>query len=171
MTISVAATLMAIAVPVMNDVADSMRLGIATRELERALQTARMKSVSSNRPMQVRLNCPGVGQLRMIEVTGIPTVDSDPNRCDDTSYPYPGPEDSSILTPEGDGPMIVYLHFTVAVAGSNLQFRPNGTAEELVGSGGTFIAQAIANPVTVTVTKASDSSTVTINGLGKIQIQ
>ena len=67
---------------------------------------------------------------------------------------------------EHDGPL-VRLHFTVSVAGSNLQFSPNGTAQQLVGK----VSQAISTPMTVTVTKDSQSSTVTINGLGKIEIQ
>ena len=65
MTIAVTATPMAIALPVMTDVVDSMRLGIGTREVERALQPARIRSVSANRPMQVRLTCPALGQLHM----------------------------------------------------------------------------------------------------------
>lgn len=170
MTVAVASTLMAIALPVMKDVADSMRLGIATREVERALHTARMRSVSANRRMQVRLNCPALGQLRIVEVTGVATTDTAANRCDEAVFPFPGPQDADLATPEHDGPL-VRLHFTVSVAGSNLQFSPNGTAQQLVGSGGTFVPQAIATPVTVTVTKDSQSSTVTINGLGKIKIQ
>ncbi len=166
MTVAVASTLMAIALPVMQDVADSMRLGIATREVERALQTARMRSVSANRPMQVRLNCPAVGQLRIVEVTGVAATDAATNRCDETAFPFPGPQDADLATPEHDGPL-VRLHFTVSLAGSNLQFSPNGTAQQLVGG----VSQAIATPVTVTVTKNTESSTVTINGLGKIEIQ
>ena len=166
MTVAVGATLMGIGLPVMRDVVDSMRLGIATREVERALQTARIRSVSANRPMQVRLNCPALGQLRIVEVTGVATTDTATNRCDEAIFPFPGPDDADLATPEHDGPL-VRLHFTVSVAGLNLQFSPNGTAQQLVAN----VPQVIATPVALTVTKDSQSSTVTINGLGKIEIQ
>ena len=170
MTVAVSSTIMGIAIPSAKNVVDRMRHGIATREVERTLQQARMKSVSANRPMQVRLNCPADGQFRMVERTDIASIDSDPNRCDEVLYPYPSPNDTDPLTPAQDGPGVL-LHFSVAVAGSHVQFSPDGTAQELVASGGTLVAQTISTPVTITLTKGTDASTVTINALGKIQIQ
>ena len=76
LVIAFAATVMAIAVPVMTDVSDSSKLNAAARELERDLQAARMKSVSANRLLRVRLNCPTAGLYRTVEYVGSPSVDA-----------------------------------------------------------------------------------------------
>lgn len=68
-------TVFAIAVPAGKTAIDSLELGNATREVERELQTARLRSVSANRPMRVKLNCPVDGQYRLVEVTGVASVE------------------------------------------------------------------------------------------------
>ena len=37
---------------------DGMRLGVSARDVERELQFARLKAVSTNRPMRIRFNAP-----------------------------------------------------------------------------------------------------------------
>jgi Tfp pilus assembly protein FimT len=138
---------------------------MATRDVERELQTARMRAVSANRPMRVRLNCPGVRQFRIVEVTGVAGTDNATNRCDETVYPYPGPKDTSQATPAHDG-AVKLLHFTVSLSGTEVQFNPNGTAQQVVAG----TPQAIATTVSATLTKSAASRTVTVNALGKIQI-
>ena len=59
--VAVAATLMAVGLPVMGDVTEASKLNSAARELERELQSARLKSVTTNRILRVRLNCPATG--------------------------------------------------------------------------------------------------------------
>ena len=54
-----------VAMPIAGQAGSEMRLGMAMRDVERALQTARLRSVSTNRPLRVRLNCPAPGQLRV----------------------------------------------------------------------------------------------------------
>lgn len=166
LVISLVSIISGIAVPVATDAADGLRLGMATREVERQLQSARLRAVSANRPLLVRMNCPGIGQLRVVEVTGVATTDGDANRCDENSFPYPGPNDSDRATPELDGPVRT-LHFSVTLSGSDLQFLPNGTTQEVVGG----VAAPITAPVEVTVTKDSESSRVAVNRLGKIALQ
>ena len=61
LTVTVAATLLAIGVPVLKDVTEGSKLNGAARELERELQSARLRAVSSNRSLRVRLNCPATG--------------------------------------------------------------------------------------------------------------
>ena len=56
-------TVFAIAVPAGKAAMDSLELGTATRQVERELQTARLRAVSSNRPMRVKLNCPGMASI------------------------------------------------------------------------------------------------------------
>jgi type IV fimbrial biogenesis protein FimT len=61
MTVALAATLLAIGVPVMLDVTESSKLTGAAREVERELQSARLRAVANNRSLRVRLNCPATG--------------------------------------------------------------------------------------------------------------
>ena len=166
LVISLVSIVSGIAVPVATDAAEGVRLGMATREVERQLQSARLRAVSANRPLLVRMSCPGVGQLRVVEITGVATTDGDANRCDETRFPYPGPKDSDRATPELDGPVRT-LHFTVTLSGSDLQFLPNGTTQEVVGGAATPITA----PVELTVTYDSESSRVAVNGLGKIAVR
>jgi prepilin-type N-terminal cleavage/methylation domain-containing protein len=165
-TVSVAAVLMAVAVPTFRHSVDQYRLSMATREVERELQTARLRAVSANTPMRVRLNCPAAGQFRMVEITGVATTDTAANRCDETAFPYPSPRDTDRATPEHDGP-VRRLHPRVAVAGVDLVFYPNGTVRQWVAGQ----LQPITGEASVTLTQGPKTSTVSVNALGKIRIQ
>ena len=105
MSVSLLSTMLAIAVPAAKDTVDGLRLGMATRDIERELQTARLKAVSANRPLRVQLNCPTVGQFRIIEITGVGTTDTDGNRWYGNVFPYQGPKDTDRATPEQDEPV------------------------------------------------------------------
>ena len=59
-----------IGVALMRNVADGIKLGQAARQVERELQTARLKAVSSNQPMRVRFDCPVAKQYRIVELVG-----------------------------------------------------------------------------------------------------
>ncbi len=166
LVMGLAAVVAGIAVPVTRHATDGMRLDMAAREVERQLQTARLRSVSTNRALILRLNCPAAGQIRVVEVTGVQATDGDGNRCDETRFPFPGPRDTDRATPAHDGP-VRRLHSSIAVSGSDIQFSPDGTTQELDGSD----ARPISTPVGLTVTRDSESTTVTVNGLGKIDIQ
>src|SRR5262245_65943729 len=72
LTVAFAITLLTIAVPVMTDVSDGSKLNGAAREIERELQSARLKSVSTNRLLRGRLNCPGTGRYRTVEYRASP---------------------------------------------------------------------------------------------------
>ena len=108
-TVAIIATLAAIATPQMLDGVDNMRLGMTIRDVERELQFARMKSVSTNRPMRIRFNCPVAGQFRVVELIGTPRVplaaDGAANRCDETIYPYrpTGADINRLTRPNNDG--------------------------------------------------------------------
>ena len=164
MTIAVAATLLAIGVPVLLDVTESTKLNAAARELERELQTARLKSVTNNRSLRVMLNCPAVGYYRTVEVLGT-AADSAANRCLLSAYPFPADNDLT-TRPNHDGPVRV-LPNQATVAGATIEFRPDGTAYTVVANA----AQVMAAPVTLTVTRFGKSKAMTVNGSGKILIQ
>ncbi|MCA1560822.1 MAG: GspH/FimT family pseudopilin [Acidobacteria bacterium] len=162
LTVATAATLMAVTVPILTDVTEGSKLNAAARELERELQSARLKAVSANRILRVRLNCPATGYYRTVELLNT-TADAATNRCLLTAYPFPA--DTDVMTrPNHDGPVRT-LPSGATVASSVLEFRPDGTAYNVV----TNVAQTIATPVTLTVTRNNKSKSMTINGAGKIQ--
>ena len=166
MVIALVALIAGIAVPAATNATEGMRLGMATREVEQQLQTAQMRAVSANRALRIRVNCPSQRQLRIVEVTGVSATDLDGNRCDDTLFPFPGPNDTDPATPSLDGPVRT-LHPAVTLTGPDLQFSPNGTTQQVVGG----TASPITTPVALTVSKDGETSTVVVNGLGKIDIQ
>src|SRR5262252_7668307 len=93
--LAVTSTILVIAVPPMLNMVDQYRLGNSTRQVERELQFAKLKAVSSDSPMRLRLNCPVAGELRAVELIGTPSVPDpiqDPdgynNRCQETVFPY-----------------------------------------------------------------------------------
>lgn len=164
MTIAVIGTLMAVAMPAMSDVSDSTKLNAAARELEREFQSARLKAVTSNRILRVRLNCPATGYFRTVEYLNS-GADSASNRCLPTAYPYPA--DTDLMTrPNHDGPLRM-LPPLATVGSAVLEFHPDGTAQQVVSN----VPQAITTPVTVTVTRKNKTKAMTINGAGKIRIQ
>lgn len=158
----------AMATPVITDVVESMRLGASARELERELQTARLKSVQTNRRLQVRTNCPVQGQYRIIEALGTAT-DTAGDRCSATAYPYPSTDTNPALRtlPHFDGP-VRRVYADVTIPTSILEFRPDGTAYQVTSG---VASPIIGTGVVLTVTRKSRTRSVTINGLGKIQLQ
>ena len=68
--------------------------------------------------------------------------------------------------PNFDGPVRT-LPTGATVTTTIIQFQPDGTASEVVAGA----VQAITTPVTVTITRDGKSKTVTINAIGKIQLQ
>jgi Tfp pilus assembly protein FimT len=152
---------MAIAAPTYQNVVDGMRLGWSARDLERQLQDARIKAVSTNRRMRVRTNCPAVGQYRMVQWLNSAS-DTPASRCDETSYPYPS-NTLNVVTRLQDGPLL-RLQPTVTVATVNVEFWPNGTVHNPDDS------NPLAVPVTITLTKGTNTKGISVNGLGKIQL-
>src|SRR5262247_1313206 len=86
MIMAVAGTMMAFALPILTDLGEGTKLSAAAREIEREVQSARLRAVTVNRLLRVRLNCPATGYYRTVEVLGN-TTDQDPNRCIPASYP------------------------------------------------------------------------------------
>lgn len=164
LTMAVGVTLMAMAVPVLTDVSEGSKLNSAAREVERELQSARLKAVTVNRLLRVRFNCPGTGYYRTVEVLGT-AEDSGDNRCLPTAYPFPA--DTDLMTrPNYDGPVRL-LTQGATIGSDTIEFRPDGTAWNVVSN----VPQEIGTSVTLTVTRNGKSKSVTVNGAGKIQLQ
>ncbi len=172
-TITIMAIIMAGAVPGLIDVASSMKIGQGQRDVEVELQTARQMAVSHNRPIRVRFNCPVAGQYRIVELIGTPSVpdvaDSASDRCSDVKWPYPAADNDPITRPNVDGP-VKQLPSNVAFgAASTLEFWPNGTVHQQSGTENPWL-QVPTSGTAITVTKGTIVKTITVNGLGKIQL-
>jgi prepilin-type N-terminal cleavage/methylation domain-containing protein len=165
LTVAIFGTLAAMAVPVMQDVTASIKLNEATRVVERELHAARLKAVSTNRQLRVRTNCPAAGFVRTVEVLGT-AADTAADRCRESEYPYPVQDIDLMTRPNFDGPVRI-LPNGATVSTSVIQFGPDGTAMNVVSGA----AETISTEVTLTITRDGKSRTVTVNGVGKVQLQ
>jgi prepilin-type N-terminal cleavage/methylation domain-containing protein len=170
--VAVTAILVAVALPQIGEMLTAMRLGDGTRMVERELQTARLKAVSSNRIIRVRTNCPAAGFYRMVEYLGTiqapAAADVPVERCLHSLYPYPAPDTDPMTRPNHDGPVRV-MPAAVAVTTASIEFRPNGTAWWVDAAG-----QAEAIPLAgtdLTVSYKARTKRINVNQLGKIIIQ
>ena len=165
LVVALIGTMAAVALPVMKDMTASIKLSDAARMVVGELQDARIKAVSTNRVFRVRMNCPSAGYIRRVEVLAT-AVDSSANRCLQSAYPFPAADNDVMTRPNYDGPVRT-LPNGATVTTTIVQFSPDGTANEVVAG----VAQAIATTLTLTITRDGKSKTVTINAVGKIQLQ
>jgi len=169
----------AMAIPLVLNTTAQIRLSANARQVERELQTARMRAVRSNRAIRVRFNCPTTGEYRMVEVLGTvqtPAADDDDSRasvrCGYSTYPYPDNDPEVTAVPNNDGP-IRTLQEGVGFGGDvqTVEFWPDGTAH--VSSGGGTPWPVIPGDASFTVLDVQHSTIVTsigVNGLGKITL-
>lgn len=174
-SLAIITTIAAVSAPTVINAIDSARLGMSVRDVERELQFARLKSVSTNRPMRVRFDCPSVGDVRAVEVIGTPALpdandaDAVSSRCSETTYPYSptGVDQSRLTRPNNDGAIRTVYSGTTFTAKQTLEFWPNGTVhtacQAACDTSGTQI-----NTVTLTLSRKSMTKNITVNGLGKI---
>jgi prepilin-type N-terminal cleavage/methylation domain-containing protein len=180
LVVALIATVGAMAIPLVLNTTAQIRLSANARQVERELQTARMRAVRSNRAIRVRFNCPTTGQFRMVEVLGTvqtPASDDDDSRasvrCSYSSYPYPDNDPEVTAVPNNDGP-IRTLQEGVGFGGDvqTVEFWPDGTAH--VSSGGGTPWPVIPDDASFTVLDVLHSSTIVtsigVNGLGKITL-
>ena len=163
LTVAMGATLTAMAVPLTADITASIKVGEAARLIERELQDARLRAVSTNQRLRVRVNCPSTGFLRTVEVLGT-TADTAADRCLPTTYPFP-PDDNLITRPNYDGPVRTIPHETTATT-TTLEFQPDGTVQLIVAG----VAQRITADQTITITRRSLSRVVRVNGAGRVKL-
>lgn len=156
---------MAMAVPVAQDVTAAIKLGEASRMIEREFQDARLRAVASNRVLRVRLNCPAAGQMRTVEVLGT-AADSAVTRCAPSTYPYPAADQDLMTRPNFDGPLR-YIPNQATVNTVAVQFLPDGTAQAVSATG---TVTSLASAQNITITRKNRTRTVTVNGAGKVQL-
>jgi len=167
-------TVSAIALPSMLAARDRIRLGQAAREVEREIQTAKSRAVAKSRPMRVRFNCPAAGEYRAVELIGTPAApvaaDAAANRCSDTLYPYPPADLNPNTRPNLDGPVRTLDSTVTFSASQTIEFRPDGTAYRDPGGGAAFELIPTTG-VNIRVGRSGVTRTITVNGLGKVQLQ
>ena len=172
-TVGVIGVLAGAALPEMSDVAAQLRLSEGQRDVERVLQTARLKAVTAGHPMRVRFNCPAAGEYRMVELIGTPAnpdaADSSDTRCSTASYPYPAADNDPLTRPNNDGP-VEYLPDGVTFQTSvTLEFWPDGTVHKQVSSENPW-SILDATGADISVTRKSVIRHISVNGLGKITL-
>jgi prepilin-type N-terminal cleavage/methylation domain-containing protein len=164
----------AIAVPSLTNAIDSMKLGQAVREVERELQTAKSRAVGKGRPIRVRFNCPAAGQYRVVELIGTPAApaaaDLAADRCSELTYPYPAADNNPVTRPNLDGPVRRLESSVTFTAMPTIEFWSDGTAHYDAGTGNPWPLIPVAG-INVSVTRKGVTSTITVNGLGKVLLQ
>ncbi len=167
------AVLSAFGIPLLNGATARLRLNQAARDVERELQGAKQRAVSSNRPIRVRFNCPSAGVFRAVELIGSPSApapaDSDAARCNDTTYPYPAADRDPVTRPNLDGQVRRLPSGITFGATRSIEFWPDGTAHAAPASGGANPWPLITTDgVTLTLSQQSRTASIQVNGLGRI---
>ena len=178
-TVAVIATVSTMAAPAAVDIVENSRLGMASRDVDRELQFARLKAVATNRPMRVRFDCPATGKFRVVELIGTPQQpdavkdpDSYVDRCSDVTFPYSptGADQSRLTRPNNDGPIRTLPRGTTFTATKTLEFWPNGTVHSDARATSPNPWSIVGSTVTITVTRKGKSKNIVVNGFGKIQM-
>jgi Tfp pilus assembly protein FimT len=172
-TIAVFSVLAAMSLPVFQNVTENYKLGQSVREVERELQAARLKSVTSNRPLRVRFNCPVAGQYRTVELVGSALVpaaeDNAGNRCQETTYPSPAADNNPLTRPNHDGPIRRLPTGITFGATNTLEFWPDGSVHLQSGA---ILPWPVVGPAgtSITVVKGATTRRIDVNGVGKISL-
>lgn len=173
--VSLIGIISAMTVPSVMASLDAMRLGQAARGVEREMQVAKARAVGKGRAVRIRFNCPGAGRYRITELLGtvsVPTAaDAAANRCDPAVYPFPAPDNNPLTLPNHDGP-VQWLDTSVTFdLPQTIEFWPDGTAHYPAGGGVTPWPMIPVAGVQVRLVRKGVTATITVNGLGKIQLQ
>jgi prepilin-type N-terminal cleavage/methylation domain-containing protein len=159
-----------IAIPTLINSINGMRLGQSSREVERELQTAKQRAVGKGRPMRVRFNCPTAADYRIVEIIGSPAVpvaaDNAADRCSETVYPHP-PDNNPLTRPNLDGPIRRLDREVTFAVQQTVEFWPDGTAHYNNGGVNPWPMIPTAG-ISIQLTRAGRTTTITVNGLGKI---
>jgi type II secretion system protein H len=165
-----------IAIPSMLSAIDRMRLGQSAREVERELQQAKQRAVGKGSVVRVHFNCPGPREFRSVELMGTTNAPlaadtASAARCSTTGlYPYPPPDTNPLTRPNLDGP-VRWLDPTVSFGVvRSIEFWPDGTAHHNPAGANPWPMIPAAG-IALTTVRSGNTATITVNGLGKVQLQ
>jgi prepilin-type N-terminal cleavage/methylation domain-containing protein len=171
---AVMVVLMGIGAPVLARALEKYRIGMAIRDVERDLQTARLKAVSSNHPIRVRFNCPSAGFYRVVELigeAGTPLAEDDgPGRCSPTQYPYPPADLDPLTRPNHDGPLRQLPPSVSFGSSRTLEFWPDGSVHTGAGSDASPWPVVTPTGVEISVQQGTKTAAVVVNGIGRVSI-
>ncbi len=172
-SLAILASVLGIGLPMILSTLGNMRFNASVRDVQSELQTARLKAVSSNRPMRVRFNCPAAGEFRVVELIGTPAepdlLDSAANRCSETQFPVVPPGSNVLLRPNQDGALRRLRRDVTFTVSQTIEFWPDGTAH--VNTSGTNPWPQIGADVPISMVYKNTTKSITVNGVGKVQIQ
>jgi Tfp pilus assembly protein FimT len=177
MTVAAIAVVAAMAVPSITNAFENQRLGMEMRNVERELQSARLDAVNANHPIRVRFNCPSAGKYRRVELIGSIDAenagdDADAQaavRCGYTKYPYPAPDKDPLTRPNNDGPIMMLNTKVTFLQVQTLEFWSDGTVH--ISNNASPWPPVPTTLATLKLTKGASTKSITVNSLGKIQIQ
>jgi hypothetical protein len=115
--------------------------------------------------MRVRFDCPGPGQLRVVEVVNDPIIDNDPNRCSEEDYPYPDPDPG--MLPNADGPVVWLPESTQFEGFRDLEIRNTGRVTPLTGCPACAPA---APPAAISIGNGYETQIITVSPSGRMQV-
>ena len=118
---------------------------------------------------------PGGGEYRTVELIGTTSVpvaaDTAANRCSETVYPYPAADNDPLTLPNLDGPVRPpRLARSRSATTQTIEFCANGTAYLRQPAAATSSMIPVAG-ITITLERNGMTTTITVNGLGKVQLQ
>jgi type II secretory pathway pseudopilin PulG len=173
--VAIIAVISGITIPLMLGAIDRMRLGQSVREVERELQQAKQRAVGKGSVLRVHFNCPTAGEFRSVELIGTTSAPlgadtASATRCGITGYPFPAPDNNPLTRPNLDGPPRFLDRSVTFGAVQSIEFWSDGTAH---------YNNAGANPwpmiptagIALTMVRSGKTASITVNGLGKVQLQ
>ena len=140
-------------------------LTTATQTVSAAVRAARYQAVAKNRTLRLRFNCPGPGQIRLVEFVNDPAIDQAVDRCRETAYPFP--DQDAVVRPDFDGPAQILSRQAVVAAVSDLQIDATGRITPLINCPNCATAPP---PALVTVSNSYENQTITISGSGQVRL-
>ena len=163
--VAIAGIVAGVSVPSLTGAMRRYALNGARQTVAAEIRLARFTAVSTSRTMRVRFNCPGPGQFRVVEVVGLPGIDSSADRCSEASYPFPDQQPG--VQPDADGRVIWLPQGAQFVALHDLEITPRGRVTPLTGCPG---CAQVAPPATVSLTNGYDTQTIAVSASGRVEL-
>ena len=118
-------------------------------------------------------------QNRRVELIGSvndPNIGNDSDtqgavRCSSTLYPYPAADADPITRPNNDGPVMKLNSKVTFTSVQTLEFWPNGTVHVFSALNGRPWPQLGDAPANIVLSQSGTTRSITVNTLGKTQIQ
>ena len=167
LVVAVAMVIVATAIPAIKGTLEGSQLNSGVQSVATVIRNARYQAVTRNVRLRVRFNCPAVGQLRIVEVTGNAAIDDAADRCNPATYPYPAADTNPATLPNSDGPVVVLPAQMTFSAVQDLEISTIGRITPLTGCPACVAA---APPATVGVGDAHSEKRLTIAGSGQVAV-